>query len=161
MEQAVQQAADQLKEQIWQEPIIATQALIQFAQKYAWHRNLKQMAFLLRFEYLHCHTDEERSSALVNMIELVDDIVQSYRNQTHEAEMEQLQARQARITAYYKRCFNPPNDVIFKGEDLGKTFRRGGFSLQNVDLELRLGEITGVVGENANGKNYPLSHPGR
>ncbi len=35
---------------------------------------------------------------------------------------------------------------------LTKMYRKSGFTLVNIDLQLRLGEITGVVGENGNGK---------
>jgi ABC-2 type transport system ATP-binding protein len=41
---------------------------------------------------------------------------------------------------------------VLETRNLGKQFGRSGFRLQNIDLQLRLGELTGVVGENGNGK---------
>lgn len=50
------------------------------------------------------------------------------------------------------------DDVIFACDDLTKTYRgkRVNFVLQPLDLTLRLGEITAVVGENGNGKTTLL-----
>lgn len=45
-----------------------------------------------------------------------------------------------------------PDDVVVKIKDLHKYYRSTGFHLQAEQLELRLGEITGLVGENATGK---------
>ena len=45
-----------------------------------------------------------------------------------------------------------PNDVVLECRGLSRTYRRGGFALTDVSLEVRYGEIIGVVGLNANGK---------
>ncbi|MBL7898960.1 MAG: ABC transporter ATP-binding protein [Crocinitomicaceae bacterium] len=45
---------------------------------------------------------------------------------------------------------------LFSCHELNKTFRKGNFSLQNISLELKTGQITGVVGENGNGKTTLL-----
>jgi len=47
--------------------------------------------------------------------------------------------------------------LVFGCENLGKTYRSSGFHLEGVDLQLRLGEITGVVGENGNGKTTQIN----
>jgi ABC-type multidrug transport system fused ATPase/permease subunit len=45
-------------------------------------------------------------------------------------------------------------NVVFSGKNITKSFHSAGhsFHLPPLDLELRLGEITGIVGENGNGK---------
>lgn len=50
------------------------------------------------------------------------------------------------------------DDIIFRCQNLTKTYRgkRINFVLQPLDLTLRLGEITAVVGENGNGKTTLL-----
>jgi ABC-2 type transport system ATP-binding protein len=50
------------------------------------------------------------------------------------------------------------SDIAFSGKSISKRFTSGNspFYLQPLDLELRLGEITGVVGENGNGKTTLL-----
>ncbi|WP_398495577.1 ATP-binding cassette domain-containing protein [Variovorax sp.] len=54
----------------------------------------------------------------------------------------------------YLRQRAPANEIVFKGQELAKRFEH--FELHGVSLELRLGEITGVVGENAQGKTTLL-----
>ncbi|MBL4703526.1 MAG: ABC transporter ATP-binding protein [Flavobacteriales bacterium] len=46
--------------------------------------------------------------------------------------------------------------TIWSCQNLNKTFPSGGFSLSNINLSLNQGEITGVVGENGNGKTTLL-----
>lgn len=46
--------------------------------------------------------------------------------------------------------------TIFRGRDLKKRFRGTDFELEGVDLELAAGEITAVVGQNAQGKTTLL-----
>lgn len=50
------------------------------------------------------------------------------------------------------------NSRVFSGHQVTKTFRSGKhrFELPPLDLDLRLGEITGIVGENGNGKTTLL-----
>jgi ABC-2 type transport system ATP-binding protein len=46
--------------------------------------------------------------------------------------------------------------TVFRGENLKKTYKGFPFSLKNVNLELKTGEITSIVGENGNGKTTLL-----
>ena len=45
---------------------------------------------------------------------------------------------------------------IFYSEKITKQFSLGGFSLENISVDLHPGKITGVVGENGNGKTTLL-----
>jgi ABC-type multidrug transport system fused ATPase/permease subunit len=48
-------------------------------------------------------------------------------------------------------------DAVFRCKGLSKSYgKRSGFRLEGIDLDLRLGEITGVVGMNASGKTTLL-----
>jgi ABC-2 type transport system ATP-binding protein len=49
----------------------------------------------------------------------------------------------------------PQQSVVFKATDLGKKLS-SSFELKNVSFDLKLGEITGLVGENGNGKTSLL-----
>lgn len=44
------------------------------------------------------------------------------------------------------------SNIVVEARNLGKRFSRKGFHLQGIDLQLCTGELTGVVGENGNGK---------
>ena len=50
------------------------------------------------------------------------------------------------------------NSIVFEGKQISKRFvtPQHTFELPNLDLQLRLGEITGIVGENGNGKTTLL-----
>jgi ABC-2 type transport system ATP-binding protein len=50
------------------------------------------------------------------------------------------------------------SDIVFKAQDIAKQFHSGRnpFKLHPISFELKLGEITGVVGENGNGKTTLL-----
>ncbi|MGV6860275.1 MAG: ABC transporter ATP-binding protein [Putridiphycobacter sp.] len=45
---------------------------------------------------------------------------------------------------------------LYSANQLNKQYSAGGFSLKNISFELKKGEITGVVGENGNGKTTLL-----
>jgi len=45
---------------------------------------------------------------------------------------------------------------LFTCTNLNKKYQKGNFTLKDISLELRTGEITGVVGENGNGKTTLL-----
>ncbi len=49
-----------------------------------------------------------------------------------------------------------PNDLVLVGDNLIKNYNRSNFHLKAYNIELRLGEITGLVGENATGKTTLL-----
>lgn len=50
------------------------------------------------------------------------------------------------------------NNVVFQGKGLSKSFKTQGaaFTLDSVDVTLKLGELTGLLGENGNGKTVLL-----
>lgn len=47
-------------------------------------------------------------------------------------------------------------ETIVHGKDIQKTYRKGAFSLGPVNIELKRGELLGLVGENGNGKTTLL-----
>lgn len=47
-------------------------------------------------------------------------------------------------------------ETIVQGKDIQKTYRKGAFSLGPVNIELKRGELLGLVGENGNGKTTLL-----
>lgn len=86
------------------------------------------------------------------MLALVDSIIADH---THPAP-DMLRRKQ--LLEEGRQKYQPAKldrGVVFECRDLGHTFRKGEsdeFHLRNISLQLRLGDITGVVGENGNGK---------
>lgn len=47
--------------------------------------------------------------------------------------------------------------ILLEAKGLGKRYRKNGFELKPIDLSLKAGEVTGLVGENGNGKTTLLT----
>ncbi len=51
---------------------------------------------------------------------------------------------------------DPNSTTIWEGQGIGKSYSPNGFQLKDINLQIQSGEITGVVGENGNGKTTLL-----
>ncbi len=60
------------------------------------------------------------------------------------------------LTDFPEQARSAEQGVLVKAEQISKAYRRGNFSLKPISIELAAGEITGVVGENGNGKTTLL-----
>uniref|UniRef100_A0AAN0MFU6 ATP-binding cassette domain-containing protein n=1 Tax=Yoonia rhodophyticola TaxID=3137370 RepID=A0AAN0MFU6_9RHOB len=80
------------------------------------------------------------------------ELAQEAAAELQEVEPDRLASRLARRQEARKSLAGRQIDdrLVVEAKGLGKRFKE--FHLDNVDLSLRLGRITGVVGENANGK---------
>ena len=56
------------------------------------------------------------------------------------------------MEAHFRKKSQPQFDLVFEGRGLGKKYKKNGFHLKGVDIDLRPGEITGVGAEDGNGK---------
>ncbi|RDH86827.1 MAG: ABC transporter ATP-binding protein [endosymbiont of Escarpia spicata] len=148
MNQEIEQVAAELCLGIEADPKEGSTLLMGFANTYALDSRLRHSALILRLNYTKAPGDEQRRRVLDEMLDLVGDIVEDFRNGTGaeplERAIEQAEQRYQDMA--------PQRDVVFGSENLGKTYPKSGFRLRGVELKLRLGEITGVVGENGNGK---------
>ena len=54
-------------------------------------------------------------------------------------------------------CYNQ-NEImtLFSSQEVTKNYRAGGFTLKKISVFLKPGQITGIVGENGNGKTTLL-----
>lgn len=87
--------------------------------------------------------------------ELVDSVVSRYSAEGGADGVRRRNEIYARLRAELQRRA-PGNEPAFRGEGLFKRFADSNFELGELDLTLRCGEITGVVGENAHGKTTLL-----
>jgi ABC-2 type transport system ATP-binding protein len=56
----------------------------------------------------------------------------------------------------FRNRWSDPASVVARASDVRKAFKASAFSLDPVSIDLRIGEITGVVGRNASGKTTLL-----
>lgn len=161
MNQDIRQVAADLRAGIEADPTEGSTHLALFANAYALTPRLRHSALILRLNYRKARDDDQRDEIRTRMLGLLDAIVAEQlgadaggaaarlteAGRTPEPMDRVVERAQARY-----RDLEPPSDLVFGSEGLGKTYRKSDFHLRGVDLQLRLGEITGVVGENGNGK---------
>ena len=123
--------------------------LIDFANRHAVTPSLRKKAVMLQLELNEADSDGARTEALQDIRELIASIRREWRTASEEA-INELKERQAFLKS--QSGVDIDGNVVFEGTDLGFDYPDGKFSLSGVDLCLEEGKITGVVGENANGK---------
>lgn len=57
---------------------------------------------------------------------------------------------------HFELVWKDPKSLVVDARDLVKTYKRSGYTLRPISFQLRLGEITGIVGRNASGKTTLL-----
>lgn len=129
----------------------ALSRLLTFADEFAVSRSLSHQAVLRGRDLARAEDDEQRAATGRELLELVDTIVEDYRSQADSEEARKRKQAVESVREHYQRQ-KPRRQTVFSCHELGKTYRSSGFRLHGVTMELRLGEITGVVGRNGNGK---------
>lgn len=149
----VQSAAANVKTTIRQTGKNGSASLLDFAEKYAVSTALRDNAVVLNLE---CKSDTaaNEDDLIVRMISLIDQIIVEHVSTGGEEAIVERQRVVARMREHFQRLA-PSQDIVFEGTSLSKSYS-SGFQLGSLDLSLRLGEITGVVGQNAHGKTTLL-----
>lgn len=133
-------------------PADGARRLLSFAEKYAVAPELRDEALKLR---LMCRFEGATQSGdlVPRMIALLDAILMEHTNEQGLAGLEERARAKARLREHYLRSA-PEQATFFRCQGVVK--RYGGFYLGTLTLDLRLGEITGVVGQNGHGKTTLL-----
>lgn len=131
----------------------AFSALVAYANANAVNTRLKHEALLLKFNQREHSPDEDFEALGKQMLDLVDRIEIDHRDHWR---IEDVQARERAVDKIRADYATKVSEPVFVGKGLGKRYQRTGFHLQGVDLELRPGEVTALVGQNANGKTTLL-----
>ncbi len=151
MEHHILHIAEELKTGLKTDPETGRRSLEQFARNYGFTKRLTHAALILNLNFTKARDKSEKEEIITAMKNLVDEIVKDH--QTNQGKKDLAELSQAR-TRYSERLLQKelPEEVVFSCRNLKCSFRKGDFTLGELDLALRLGEITGVVGENGNGK---------
>jgi len=117
--------------------------LVEFAIEYAADEELVHQALLLKLKHSRTDNPHRKWQLTDEMIAVVEKIG----GEVVENLEADLPRRKDDIVVAEKR-----GKIVCRARGVSKTFRRGGFVMQDIDADFRLREITGVVGENGNGK---------
>lgn len=130
-------------------------AVVDFASTKAVSRSLKREALLVKFRQHEATSEHELEDIARQLLDLVQRIEDDHQEHWKDELIEVERQRFSVLHAQYldKAEIAKP---AFLGRGLGKRYPGSNFHLFGVDLELRLGEVTAVVGQNANGKTTLL-----
>lgn len=128
--------------------INALDNLIDFAEKYTIDNELISRTYVLKIRFLETESTNKTVEISDEFFFLIDEIEQNYKPE----EIETKKQQDEKIVNYFKEKVTPKKDIVFQCKDIEKTYKRSNFTLKDIELSLRLGEITGVVGENGQGK---------
>ncbi|MFG6488352.1 ATP-binding cassette domain-containing protein [Roseateles sp. BYS78W] len=133
-------------------PADGARRLLSFAEKYAVAPALRDEALKLRL-MSRFEAGAQSDDLVPRMIALLDAILAEHASGQGQAGLAERARAKARLREHYMRSA-PEQATFFRCAGVVK--RYGGFSLGTLDLDLRLGEITGVVGQNGHGKTTLL-----
>ena len=151
MKEQLQNRAMVIKGLLVQHPQSGADLLMDFAREYAAHQSLEDKVILLKLDLSASEEENETKEIVQELLAVVDEVVGNYNEEAIKALVEKEKALAEKV-----KQLQLPDDVVVKVNNLVKTYASTNFRLEVADLELRLGEITGLVGENATGKTTLL-----
>ena len=125
--------------------------LFEFASKYAIDHDLVNQSLILDLNYTASLGTGSKDKVKTEMVAIIEKIVQDYEEQnisTRNAKIIELEQKLNQTYELKKK----KNEVVVRLIDLEKRYPSSNFFLGPINAEFRLGEITGIVGFNANGK---------
>lgn len=151
-DQIAHSLAEKLREQT-----MAHNELFQFVKQYAVDRKLLHRALVLQLNYFSAPLENRADIALE-----IEDLIEKVRLEQHDDEQVLAEKRAARDLRHElsKQRFEQEQQeqqVVVELKNLSKNYSgKRGFRLEPLNLKFYLGEITGIVGANANGKSTLL-----
>lgn len=144
MEQNIQYRVNQINEALTKDPATATGGLVEFAMQYAGNNHQIHRALVLKLNYSNSTDPRHRQQLVKEMQSLVEAISS---DPIEDSSPLPLNGKENEPEAV-----SDDPAIVCEAAGISKTFRKSGFSLTDISTGFRLGEITGVVGENGNGK---------
>ena len=136
---------DGLIKSLDEQPLKATANIISFAKNYATESILVRKAIVLRQNFLQSNKEVLDLSTREEYKKLILQISEAPKQTIKE--IPPYVYNESRAKTELKK---QEKKIVFEGDNLSKKYR--SFKLEKINLSLRLGEITGLVGENASGK---------
>ncbi len=113
-----------------------------FCEEYTINEQIRAEVFMLRKAYLNLENKESQVAISAGTIETTKKIIEQFKSQT----------------LIHKNPAAAEQELLISANGISKQFKSGRapFHLHPLDVKLKFGEITGVVGENGNGKTTLL-----
>ncbi|MEO1382243.1 MAG: hypothetical protein AAFV78_03280, partial [Bacteroidota bacterium] len=108
----IEQISEQLKEQLSEFPQKGAKAIVSFSRDFGITPEFKQRAILLKLDYMDAENEDEQAQSIQEMHQLVDLIVEDYRNHFTE-DMKARKKAQADAYAEKVEANTPTRDVVF------------------------------------------------
>jgi ABC-2 type transport system ATP-binding protein len=159
MIEQIRHRADAIKTVIGQQPERGMDLLLDFARDYSVDEDIENEILLCQYELNAAviARDEATEGGTLDELKVklsgfVDVIVDNY----DEGKRDNKVQKEAALADAVKQI-QMPNHVVLTANGIVKNYRSSRFQLKADHVELRLGEITGLVGENATGKTTLLN----
>lgn len=131
-----------------------------YINRYATQHKDKLAAMKLSWEWNDTQQTQNQGTILssirskeeiaTDFIELILSVKETYSNNPNSASLELTKSK---VKEQFLQLKETKNKVVYQSSGISKTYGKSGFTLQPIDVCLKQGEITGVVGENGNGKS--------
>ncbi|MBL8482943.1 MAG: ATP-binding cassette domain-containing protein, partial [Rhodocyclaceae bacterium] len=152
--QDIHQAARRVRDRIHRDGSAAVRSFAEFAEQFALDPKLRDEAVLAGLE-ISAMAESGQPAPARHLLDLLERIVDDYvRHGGQSALMDRARAQAQARASLEREATAGLAAMVARG--IGKTYAKSGFTLGSLSLELRLGQITGVVGQNAHGKTTLL-----
>ncbi|MEM1215587.1 MAG: ABC transporter ATP-binding protein [Bacteroidota bacterium] len=151
MGNTLHQEAAALQQIIQADPQRGAKLLLAFTKDHAVTKRLRHEALLLKLSVIKAPDADAMARVQAKLLALLAQLLEDIDEAANKDQPQPTAVTAEQIDAYFARR-QPAAQVVFEAKNLGRTYQKTGFSLEKVNLQLRLGEITSVVGENGNGK---------
>jgi ABC-2 type transport system ATP-binding protein len=148
-------AATSLRLEIASERREGAPRLLAFAERYAVSTRLFDDAVLLQMESRQTATTGNDDELVGRMLDLIDRIVDDHTLGGGEDAIRHREQVLVRVREHFQRQA-PAHATVCEAKGISRRYRGSDFELAKFDLAIKLGEITGVVGQNSHGKTTLL-----
>lgn len=129
-------------------PKVGIDLLVAFTREKAEKRDLYYQSVLLKSKLNNATGNDERSFIKEEMMTMVSSLKNGMISE--DSIKERQEALEEKRRYFIDKGY--ANEIVLECNSLKKEYKKTNFTLGEVNLQVRLGEITGIVGENGNGK---------
>jgi ABC-2 type transport system ATP-binding protein len=152
-------ATAQLREEVAGEQRESGGVLLAFAERYAVSKRLYDDAVLLQMESRQTAIMGYDDELVGRTLDLIDRIVADHTQRGGEEGIRRREQVLTRVCAHYQRqatATATATATVCEAKGISKRYRGSDFELAKFNLAIKLGEITGIVGQNSHGKTTLL-----